>query len=79
MYPQLFGEYLPPVAVPQKKADNQTTDNTAEKEYLEGTQLGRELPAADGHGHERYQRTGHPESGHDSIILISLREQDGIL
>jgi hypothetical protein len=79
VYPQVFGKYLPPVAAPQKKTDNQTTDNAAEKQYLEGTQLGRKLPATDGHGHERYQRTGHPKSGNDSMISISLREQDEIL
>ena len=71
VYLQVFGEYLSPVAAPQKKTDNQNTDNTSEKQYLEGTQLGRKLPAADGHSHERYQRAGHPKSGNDSMISIS--------
>jgi len=79
VYPQVFAKYLPPVAAPQKNADNQQTDNAAEKQYLEGTQLGRKLPTADGHSHERYQRAGHPKSGNDSMISISLREQDEIL
>jgi hypothetical protein len=79
VYPHVFGKYLPPAAAPQKKTDNQKTDNAAEKQYLEGTQLGRKLPAADGHGHERHQRTGHPKSGKDRMISISLREQDEIL
>ena len=79
VHPQVFGNDLPPVAAPQKKADNQKSDNAAEKQYLEGTQMGRQLPAADGHGHERYQRAGHPKSGNESMISISLREQDEIL
>ena len=79
MYPNVFGKDLTPVTTPQKNADNQQPDNAAEKQYLEGTQLGRQLPAADGHGHERYQRAGHPKSGNDSMISISLRVQDEIL
>ena len=79
VYLQVFGKYLSPVAAPQKKADNQKSDDAAEKQYLEGTQMGRQLPAADGHGHERYQRAGHPKSGNDSMISISLCKQDGIL
>jgi hypothetical protein len=33
----VFAKYLPPVAAPQKKADNQQTDNAAKKKYLKGT------------------------------------------
>ena len=79
VYMQVFGKYLPPVAAPQEKSDNQKTDNAAEKQYLEGTQLGRKLPAADGHGHKGYQCSGHPKSGNDSMISNSLCEQDEIL
>jgi len=73
---QVFAEYLSPVAAPQKKADNQNADNTAKKQYLEGTQLARQLPSADGHGHERYQCAGHPKSGDDGMISIRLCECD---
>jgi hypothetical protein len=74
VYLQVLGEYLSPVAAPQKKADNQNTDNTAEKQYLEGTQLARQLPPADGHGCERYQGAAHPKSGNDGMISIRIYE-----
>ena len=53
MYPNMFGKDLTPVVAPQKKTDNQQTDNAAEKQNLEGTQMDRQLPPPDGHGHKR--------------------------
>ncbi len=78
VYLQVFCKYLFPVASPQKKANNQDTDNTAEKQYLEGIQLDRKLPTADGHGGKRYQRAAHPECGNNRMISIRLCDWDDV-
>jgi hypothetical protein len=57
---EFFGNYLLPVAAPQQETDDKQADQTAEKQYLEGSQLTGQLPAADGHAHKRHEGSGHP-------------------